>query len=393
MDSNTDKYALRGVASGKEDVHQAISGLSTGLYPKAFCKILPDIVGQHPDYINLMHADTAGTKTSLAYLYWKETGDLSVWEGIAQDALVMNLDDMACVGCTTDILVSSNIARNKHIISGDVITTLIQWLEKYTRLLKDLGIGIHPAGGETADVGDIMRTIDVGYATFARLHRDKLLVNDIRPGQKIVAFASYGQATYESAYNSGMGSNGLTSARHDVLSSYYRDAFPESYAPETPKEVVYAGKHRLTDTLSFLEGNFTIAQLLLSPTRTYLPVIHRIFKEVPAGIHGMIHNTGGGLTKVSKFITEGLVRKHNLLPIPPIFRLIAEENGSSMQEMVQVFNMGQRLECYCDEQVADQLIRIGSDFNIEAQIIGEVVTSDKPGVEITYGDQSFYFGQ
>lgn len=381
---NSDKYAKRGVSSGKEEVHQAIAGLDQGLYPMAFCKILPDVAGGDPQWCNLMHADTAGTKTSLAYLYWKETGDLSVWEGIAQDALVMNLDDMACVGCTTDILVSSTIARNKHLVSGDVISVLIRWLESFTEEMSRWGVRIYPAGGETADVGDIVRTLDVGYATFARMARKSLLVNDIRPGLQVIGFASYGQAAWENSYNSGMGSNGLTSARHDVLSSWYKQQFPESFAPETPSDVVYSGQHRLTDQVDYPEGSFQVGHLLLSPTRTYLPLISRLLKEARPAIKGLIHCTGGGQGKVGKFITEGLVRKDNLLPVPPVFRLIAEQSGASFSEMFRVFNMGQRLECYCHPSATDDILAIAAEFKVDAQVIGEVIPSDTPCVELRH---------
>ena len=379
---SSDKYAQRGVSSGKEEVHDAISGLDKGLFPLAFCKILPDVAGGDPAWCNLMHADTAGTKTSLAYLYWKETGDLSVWEGIAQDALVMNLDDMACVGCTSDILVSSTIARNKHLISGDVIATLIRWLESFTEEMSRWGVRIYPAGGETADVGDIVRTLDVGYSTFARMRRHDLLVNDIRPGLQVIGFASYGKAAWEGAYNSGMGSNGLTSARHDVLHGSYARQFPESFAPETPSEVVYSGSYRLTDKVEFPEGTYEVGRLLLSPTRTYLPLIARMMAEVRPAIKGMIHCTGGGQGKVGKFITEGLVRKEDLLPVPPVFRLIAEQSEASNSEMFRVFNMGQRLECYVDPAATEDILALASELQVEAKVIGEVVPSDSPGVEV-----------
>ncbi|HRW76279.1 MAG TPA: AIR synthase-related protein [Saprospiraceae bacterium] len=386
-----DRYAKRGVSSGKEEVHAAIKGLSQGLFPKAFCKILPDVAGGSEDHCNIMHADTAGTKTSLAYLYWKETGDLSVWEGIAQDALVMNLDDMACIGCTTDITISSTIGRNKHLIPGEVITRIIQWLESFRENMAAHGIHLYPAGGETADVGDIVRTMDVGYCTFARMKRSDLLVNDIRPGQLIVGLASYGQASYEQTYNSGIGSNGLTSARHDILHSRYRDRYPETYAPETHEDVVYAGSRAITEEVLFEEGTFSMAQLLLSPTRTYLPVIRQIMAHCRKGLHGMIHSTGGGQTKVSKFITEGIVRKDHLLPVPPVFRLIQEESGTNWREMFQVFNMGQRLECYVDPEVADELVSIATSFGIDARIIGEVIPADHTGVEIHYNGQVFHY--
>lgn len=386
-----DRYARRGVSSGKEEVHAAISGLDLGQFPRAFCKILPDVAGGDPDWYNIMHADTAGTKTSLAYLYWKETGDVSVWRGIAQDALVMNLDDMACVGCTTDILVSSVIARNKHLIPGEVIQTLIRWLPEFAASLEPWGIRIHSAGGETADVGDIVRTIDVGYSTFGRLHKSRLLVNDIRPGQIVIGFASYGQTRYEDQYNSGIGSNGLTSARHDLLSSDYRFAYPESYAPETDPAVVYTGTYRLTDKIELDKGSFRIGELLLSPTRTYLPLIHALLGELRSGIHGLIHCTGGGQTKVAKFIAQGRVVKDNLLPVPPVFELIRNQSGTSEEEMFRVFNMGQRLECFADPAAADEIVAMAQDLGIEAQITGRVVAADQPGVEIQTAAGTWYY--
>ena len=388
-----DKYALRGVSSGKEEVHAAIKGLDQGLFPTAFCKILPDIAGGDTAFCNVMHADTAGTKTSLAYLYWKETGDVSVWDGIAQDALVMNLDDMACVGCTTNILVSSTIARNKHLISGEIIARLIQWLDGFTQKMKSWDIDIYTAGGETADVGDIIRTIDVGYSTFGRLPRSQVLVNDIRPGLVIVGFASYGQSVYEQTYNSGIGSNGLTSARHDVLARSYAQIYPESYAPQTPDQVVYSGQYNLTDTVAFDEGQFTVGQLLLSPTRTYLPLIAKLVKESGQGIKGLIHCTGGGQTKVGKFIGEGKVVKSNLLPIPPVFRLIQRESKADYKEMFQVFNMGQRLECYCLPEVVEDILQIAKAMNIDAQITGEVIPANSPSVEIHFEGLHYNYGE
>jgi phosphoribosylformylglycinamidine cyclo-ligase len=385
------RYARRGVASGKEDVHRAIAGLNQGLYAKAFCKILPDIVAGDPDYCNLMHADTAGTKTSLAYLYWQETGDLRVWEGIAQDALVMNIDDMACVGCTTGIAVSSTIARNKHLVPGEIIGVLIPWLETFCEEMRNWGVEIWPAGGETADVGDIVRTLDVGYATFARMRRKDVLVNDIRPGQVILGFASYGQSIYEQTYNSGIGSNGLTSARHDMLSDYYRTHYPASYAPETDPEVVYTGCYRLTDTITLSEGDYNVGQLLLSPTRTYVPLIHQMLQACRPAIKGMIHNTGGGLTKVGKFITEGCALKDNLLPTPPIFQLIKEQSGSPLREMWQVFNMGQRLECYVLPEAVDDILRMADELKIEAQVIGQVIPSSVPRVEVRHDGQTLNY--
>lgn len=372
----TDHYAKRGVSSGKEEVHAAIKGLDLGLYPLAFCKILPDLVGGDKAWFNVMHSDTAGTKTSLAYLYYKETGDPTVWKGIAQDALVMNIDDMACVGITNDIMITSVIARNKHLIPGEVISTIIQWLPVFIEEMAKWGIRLHACGGETADVGDIVRTIDVGYSTFGRAPKQHLLVNDIRPGQAIVGFASYGHAVYEQAYNSGIGSNGLTSARHDVLHSFYKEQFPESFAPETDPSVVYTGQYRLTDQVILQGETFSISDLFLSPTRTYLPLISHILDTHRGKIHGLIHCTGGGHTKVGKFITAGAVVKDHLLPVPPVFQLIQSETGAADRELFQVFNMGQRLECYCDESIADDLIRIALALNIPAQRIGHVEASE-----------------
>lgn len=376
------KYEKRGVSATKSEVHAAIAGLDHGLFPQAFCKILPDLAAGDPAYCNLMHADTAGTKPSLAYLYWRETGDLSVWEGIAQDALVMNLDDMACVGCIDDILLSSTIGRNKRLISGEVIATIIQFARRFVADMSELGVRLHLAGGETADVGDIVRTIDVGYTAFGRLARKDLIVNDIRPGDLIVGFASYGQASYEHAYNGGMGSNGLTSARHDVLHHGYATKYPESFDPNLPDEVVYVGSKKLTDTIAIDGQDIPIGKLILSPTRTYLPVIKRLLDEVRPHIHGMIHNTGGGLTKVGKFIQGVHVIKDNLLPTPPLFRLIQEEAVTDWREMYQVFNMGQRLEVYLAADQAEAAIAIGRDFGIDAQVIGRVEAADEAGVTV-----------
>ncbi len=380
MQADAQKYALRGVSANKTDVHNAIQNLDKGLYPTAFCKILPDFAAADPDYCNIMHADTAGTKTSLAYMYWRETGDLSVWKGIVQDSIVMNLDDMACVGCVNDIILSSTIGRNKSLISGDVVKTLIEATVEFTEKMRAFGIPIHLAGGETADVGDIVRTIDVGYTAFARMKRKELIVNDVQAGDVIVGFSSFGQSTYEDAYNGGMGSNGLTSARHDVLSSVYRSKYPESYAPETPISVVYTGNKKLTDTLEVNNQSITIGKLLLSPTRTYMPLLKEILvntvQRTPFGeegkIHGIIHNTGGGQTKVLKFVKNKHIVKNNLFDVPPLFKMIQSESATEWREMYQVFNMGHRLEIYCDEKIAESLVAVGKMFNIDAQIIGYV---------------------
>lgn len=391
MSAKKYKYDLRGVSATKDEVHKAIKNEDKGLYPNAFCKIMPDVAAGDDDYCTLMHADTAGTKTSLAYIYWKETGDLSVWEGIAQDALVMNLDDMACVGCLEDILISSTIGRNKHLISGDVITTLIQAANNFAVEMKKHGIEMHLAGGETADVGDIVRTIDVGYTAFARMPKSQLIENNIQGGDVIVGLASYGQATYENAYNGGMGSNGLTSARHDVFAKEYMEKYPESFAPQTPKEVVYMGSKKLTDIIHVNGGEITIGKLVLSPTRTYLPVLKKVLDELHAQIHGIIHNTGGGLTKVEKFVQNKKIIKDNLLPTPPLFQMIKEEAGHDWREMFQVFNMGQRLEFYLSEEHAQQIIDIAVSFNIDAQIIGRVEDAEKTSVHVITPEGDFIY--
>jgi phosphoribosylformylglycinamidine cyclo-ligase len=367
------KYDLRGVSASKEEVHAAIKGLDKGLYERAFCKILPDFAAGDAEYCNIMHADTAGTKTSLAYMYWKTTGDLSVWEGIAQDAIMMNLDDMACVGCIDDILLSSTIGRNKNLITGDVIKTIIHATTAIKAEMEKYGVKLHLAGGETADVGDIVRTIDVGYTAFGRMKRSDLIVNDVQPGDVIVGLASYGQATYETEYNGGMGSNGLTSARHDVLSHDYATEFPDAFDPNTPKEVVFIGSKKLTDTITIDGKDIPIGKLILSPTRTYLPVFKRLLTELKGNINGMIHCTGGAQTKVMKFVNENLhIIKDNLLPIPPLFELIQSESKTDWREMYQVFNMGHRLEVYLKPEHAEKVIEISKAFNIDAQIIGRV---------------------
>jgi phosphoribosylformylglycinamidine cyclo-ligase len=385
------KYDLRGVSASKDEVHAAIKDLDKGLYPMAFCKILPDVVAGSQRHCNIMHADTAGTKTSLAYLYWRETGDLDVWKGIAQDALVMNLDDMACVGCTDGILVSSTIGRNKNLIPGEVISTLIKAGVDFVEKMKEFGIGLHLSGGETADVGDIVRTIDVGYTTFARMKRSDLIVNDIQSGDVVVGLTSYGKATYEDEYNGGMGSNGLTGARHDVFSKIYAKKYPDSYDPNTPAEVIYTGTKKLTDTVDIDGQSIPAGKLVLSPTRTYLPVLNKILEEFGGkkrkDLHGIIHCTGGGQTKVQKFIENKRIVKNNLLPLPPLFELIQQESGTGWREMYQVFNMGHRLEFYLNEKDATAIIAIARFFNIDAQIIGyvEEAHGEKVRVESPYG--------
>ncbi len=383
-----DKYALRGVSSQKEEVHKAIQHLDKGLFPMAFCKILPDFIGGDAESCNVMHADTAGTKTALAYIYWKETGDLNVWKGIAQDALVMNLDDMACVGITDNIIISSTIGRNKSLITGDVIGAVINGTMDFLLSMQDNGVFIHHAGGETADVGDIVRTIDVGITAFGRIKKSDLIINDINPGNVIVALASYGKATYEQEYNGGMGSNGLTSARHDVFSKIYAEKYPESFNPAIPDEVVYTGKKIVTENISIGKINTDIGKLVLSPTRTYLPVIKSILDLYRKNISGIIHCSGGGQTKVLHFINDVHIIKNNLFPVPPLFQLIQEESKTDWKEMFRVFNMGHRLEFYTDEKTAEEIIAISKQFNIDAQIIGYVETAQKKRVTIKseYGE-------
>lgn len=390
--SNNYNYDKRGVSASKDEVHAAIKHLDKGLYPNAFCKIIPDIAAGDPDYCNLMHADTAGTKTSLAYMYWKETGDLSVWKDIAQDAIVMNLDDMGCVGCTSGILLSSTIGRNKNLITGEVIATLIDATQDLVKTLKEYGVDVHLTGGETADVGDIVRTIDVGYTAFARMKRSDVITNNIQAGDVLVGLASYGQATYENRYNGGMGSNGLTSARHDVFKKTYARKYPDSYDANTPDEVIYIGNKSLTDTLEIDGQTLTYGQLVLSPTRTYLPFIHELLNQHRKDVHGMIHNTGGGQTKVVKFLDQKKVIKDQLLPTPPLFKLIQEESQTGWQEMYQVFNMGHRLEVYLPENLAQKVINLAQQFNIEAQVIGRVEEAPQNTVEIQspYGTFTYH---
>ncbi|GAB4497805.1 MAG: AIR synthase-related protein [Saprospiraceae bacterium] len=366
------KYDERGVSASKDEVHAAIKHLDKGLYPNAFCKILPDLAAGSTKHCNLLHADTAGTKTSLAYLYWRETGDLSVWPGVAQDAIVMNLDDMACVGCTDNILLSSTIGRNKTLIPGEVIAAVIRGTSDFIEKMQHHGVNIHLAGGETADVGDIVRTIDVGFTAFARMKRSEVLVNDIRPGDLIVGLASFGQATYEDDYNGGMGSNGLTAARHDVLSKIYAEKYPESFDPKLPSKVVYTGNHLLTEKLKIDNQEISVGKLILSPTRTYLPVLQEILKNYRKKIHGLIHVTGGGQTKVLKFVKDVHIVKDNLFELPPLFRLIQESSGTTWREMYQVFNMGHRMEIYLPARHADGVMAIAEKYGIEARVLGKV---------------------
>ncbi|MDF1559659.1 MAG: AIR synthase-related protein [Bacteroidales bacterium] len=363
------RYAKRGVSSGKEEVHAAISKADKGLFPKAFCKIIPDTLGNDPDWCNIMHADGAGTKSSLAYIYWKETGDLSVWKGIAQDAVVMNLDDLLCVGVTDNILLSSTIGRNRNLIPGEVIRTLIEGTEEFLALMRAGGIGIWSTGGETADVGDLVRTVIVDSTVTARILRADVIDNgNIRSGDVIVGLASFGQTSYETAYNGGMGSNGLTSARHDVFGRYLATLYPESYDDNMPADLVYAGRHRLTDPVEV--PGLDVGRLVLSPTRTYAPVIRKVLEVMRPAIHGMVHCSGGGQTKILHFIDRLHVVKDNLFPLPPLFRMIQESSVTPWAEMYRVFNMGHRMELYVDGKEAAAIIEIASGFGLEARVIG-----------------------
>jgi len=365
------RYMQRGVSASKEDVHNAIQNIDKGLFPHAFCKIIPDILGGDPEWCNIMHADGAGTKSSLAYIYWRETGDLSVWKGIAQDALIMNIDDLLCVGATDNILLSSTIGRNKHLIPGDVIKAIIEGTNELCDELSALGVKIFPTGGETADVGDLVRTIIVDSTVACRMRRSEVIDNArIAAGDVIVGLSSTGRATYEHEYNGGMGSNGLTSARHDVFAHYLAEKYPESYDPHTPDDLVYSGKKRLTEQIT--EIGLDAGRLVLSPTRTYAPVIKKILDQFRPEIHGMVHVSGGAQTKILHFVDNLRIVKDNLFPIPPLFSLIQEQSGTSWEEMYKVFNMGHRMEIYLPENLAPQIIAISQSFNIDAQIIGRV---------------------
>jgi phosphoribosylformylglycinamidine cyclo-ligase len=366
------KYDQRGVSASKEEVHAAIQHLDKGLYPNAFCKILPDLAAGNAKYCNLLHADTAGTKTSLAYVHWRETGDLSVWPGVAQDAIVMNLDDMACAGCTNDIMLSSTIGRNKGLIPAEVIAAVIRGTSDFVDKMQEHGVNMHLAGGETADVGDIVRTIDVGFTAFARMKRSEVLVPNIRSGDVIVGLASFGQSTYETEYNGGMGSNGLTAARHDVLSKVYAEKYPESFDPRLPQEVVYTGNRLVTEKVSIGKQEISVGKLILSPTRTYLPVLQELLRDHRKKIHGLIHVTGGGQTKVLKFVKDAHIVKDNLFELPPLFKLIQESSKTPWREMYQVFNMGHRMEIYLSAKNADTVMAIAEKYGIEARVIGRV---------------------
>ena len=371
---------MRGVSASKEDVHNAIKNIDKGLYPKAFCKIIPDVIGGDPEYCNIMHADGAGTKSSLAYIYWKETGDMSVWKGIAQDSLIMNIDDLLCVGATDNILLSSTIGRNKNLIPGEVIAAIINGTQELIDELKELGVNIVSTGGETADVGDLVRTIIVDSTVTCRMKRADVIDNaNIAGGDVIVALSSCGQATYEKTYNGGMGSNGLTSARHDVFAKYLAAKYPESFDPQVPDELVYSGNVKLTDAV---EGvSVDAGKLVLSPTRTYAPFVKRLLDEMRADVHGMVHCSGGAQTKIMHFVTNKHVIKDNLFPIPPLFKLIQEQSGTDWKEMYKVFNMGHRLEVYLRPEKAQRVIEIAQSFNIDARIIGRV--EDAPANHLT----------
>ncbi|MEW5677303.1 AIR synthase related protein [Flavobacterium enshiense] len=382
---NSQRYNLRGVSASKEDVHNAIKNIDKGLFPKAFCKIVPDYLTNDDDYCLIMHADGAGTKSSLAYMYWKETGDMSVWKGIAQDALIMNIDDLLCVGATDNIMLSSTIGRNKNLIPGEVISAIINGTEELIAELKTYGVTINSTGGETADVGDLVRTIIVDSTVTARMKREDVVDNaNIQAGDVIIGLASYGQANYESGYNGGMGSNGLTSARHDVFAKYLAEKYPESYDASVPNDLVYSGNVKLTDKV---EGSSIDAgKLVLSPTRTYAPIIKAILNKYTAGlIHGMVHCSGGAQTKVLHFVDDVHVIKDNMFPVPPLFKLIQEQSKTDWKEMYQVFNCGHRMELYIPSDIAEDIIEISKSFGVDAQIIGRVEASENKKLTITSG--------
>lgn len=370
------RYMMRGVSASKEDVHNAIKNIDKGIFPKAFCKIIPDILGGDPDYCNIMHADGAGTKSSLAYAYWKETDDISVWKGIAQDALIMNIDDLLCVGAVDNILVSSTIGRNKNLVPGSVISAIINGTDELLAELRNMGVGVYATGGETADVGDLVRTIIVDSTVTCRMKRSDVIDNaNIRPGDVIVGLASFGQASYEKQYNGGMGSNGLTSARHDVFSKYLAKKYPETFDAAVPEELIYSGGLKLTDSVQ--DSPLDAGKLVLSPTRTYAPVVKKLLDALRPQIHGMVHCSGGAQTKIMHFVDGVRVVKDNLFPIPPLFRTIQEQSHTDWSEMYKVFNCGHRLEVYLPKEYADRVIEISKNFNIDAQIVGRVEESDR----------------
>ncbi|MBB4118612.1 phosphoribosylformylglycinamidine cyclo-ligase [Mesonia hippocampi] len=385
------RYAQRGVSAEKEEVHKAIKNIDKGLFPKAFCKIIPDYLTQDDEYCLIMHADGAGTKSSLAYMYWKETGDISVWKGIAQDALIMNVDDLLCVGATDNILLSSTIGRNKNLIPGEVISAIINGTEELVTELKKFGVEIHTTGGETADVGDLVKTIIVDSTVTARIKKDKVIDNaNIKPGDVIVGLASFGQATYEQRYNGGMGSNGLTSARHDVFTHALAEKYPESFDASIPKELVYSGSKKLTDTVADVPVD--AGKLVLSPTRTYAPIIKKILEKYSAKeIHGMVHCSGGAQTKILHFIDNLHIIKDNMFEVPPLFKLIQEESKTDWKEMYQVFNMGHRMELYVPEEIATDIIEISKTFNVDAKIVGRVEASEEKKLSIKSSLGSFQY--
>jgi phosphoribosylformylglycinamidine cyclo-ligase len=387
------RYNQRGVSAGKEDVHNAIKNIDKGIFPQAFCKIIPDILGNDEAYCNIMHADGAGTKSSLAYIYWKETDDISVWKGIAQDAIIMNLDDLLCVGATDHILLSSTIGRNKNLIPGTVIAEIINGTEEILADLREMGINIYSTGGETADVGDLVRTIIVDSTVTCRMKREDVISNHtIQAGDVIVGLSSSGQATYEKEYNGGMGSNGLTSARHDVFNKDIADKFPESFDPAVPFDLVFSGQKTLTDAVKIADDlTVTAGKLVLSPTRTYAPVIKKILDQHRKHIHGMVHCSGGAQTKVLHFIEKLHIIKDNLFPIPPLFQLIQEQSGTDWKEMYKVFNMGHRMEIYVSQDIAQEIIDISQSFGIEAQIVGRVESAEEKQVTITSEKGEFVY--
>ena len=390
MSNSTSRYDQRGVSASKEDVHAAIENLDKGLFPNAFCKVIPDLLGGDPEYCNIMHADGAGTKSSLAYMYWKETGDLSVWKGIAQDAIVMNTDDLLCVGITDNILLSSTIGRNKNRIPGDVIAAIINGTEEFLENMRKLGVEMFLTGGETADVGDLVRTIIVDSTVTARVKRSEIIENNIQPGDVIVGLASYGQATYENEYNGGMGSNGLTSARHDVFQHELAKKYPESFDPTIPKQLVYSGKLQLTGH-SPVEG-VNVGKLVLSPTRTYAPIVKAVFeKHARKNIHGMIHCSGGAQTKVLHFVESLHIIKDNLFPTPPLFEMIQSQSGTDWKEMYKVFNMGHRMEFYVPHEMAESIITISESFGVDARVIGRAEVSPSKKLTIISEDGTFHY--
>ncbi len=381
MSSPDNRYNLRGVSAQKEDVHNAIKNIDKGLFPKAFCKIIPDHLTNDEDYCIIMHADGAGTKSSLAYMYWKETGDLSVWKGIAQDALIMNIDDLICVGAVDNILLSSTIGRNKNLIPGEVLSAIINGSEELLADLKKFGVTIHSTGGETADVGDLVRTIIVDSTVTARMKRSDIIDNaNIKAGDVIVGLASFGQASYEKEYNGGMGSNGLTSARHDVFDKYLANKYPESFDHSVPDDLVYSGSKKLTDAIA--DVSLDVGKLVLSPTRTYAPIIKKVLENHRKDIHGMVHCSGGAQTKILHFIEDLHIIKDNLFDVPPLFKMIQEQSNTDWREMYQVFNCGHRMELYVPEKIAEDIISISKSFHVEAQIIGRVKASNKKKLTI-----------